>query len=284
MSVVKIESFGHIRRFLYIYMLLAVIILFNIPIFVDLIKDWIHDSNYSHGFLIIPISVFLIYRQRKNLQFPVAPGKFGIPVMLAGCVGMIFGVAAGEYFTTRFSVVLMITGLSLYYLGNANFRKIWFAFFFLLFMIPIPAVIYHSATLPMQLFATKVTHTLLGFIGVPSLRQGNILYLSNYTLEVAEACSGLRSLSTLMALGALYGYLTLPGRAKPLILFGATIPIAILTNIVRLLFAAVGAYAISPKLAEDFLHELSGLIVFVTALILTFILGAILNWPKRRSS
>ena len=198
-------------------------------------------------------------------------------------VGIIFGTAAGEYFTTRCSFILIITGIALYYLGLDNFKKVWFAFFFLFFMVPIPAIIYYSATLPMQLFVSKVTVQVLHVIGVPSMRQGNIIYLPNYSLEVTEACSGLRSLSTLLALAALYANLTLPGKVRPLILFFSAVPIAVAANIFRLLFTAVGAYAISTKLAENFLHELSGMLVFAAALVIMIILGAILKWPKKRS-
>jgi len=272
MNDTKCNVLSHIKRHHYPYILIFAILLFNIPVFRDLIADWIRDNNYSHGFLIIPVSIFIFYRKRKELTFPAKSSGWGIILILAGCLAFIFGIAASEYFTTRFSLVLIFT-----------FRKVWFAFFFLLFMIPIPAIIYHSATLPMQLMATKITDYLLHVIGVPSIRQGNIIFLPEYTLEVAEACSGLRSLATLMALGALYAHLAMPGKARPVILFLATIPIAIITNIIRLLFTAIGAYAISTKMAEDFLHELSGLIVFITALIFLFILGAFLKWPKKRS-
>ena len=284
MSIAKADITNHALKHRYYYILLGITIFFNIPVFKELIADWMYDSNYSHGFLIIPISIFLIYRKRHELVMPVTDGKFGLLILIAGCIGIIFGVAASEFFVTRFSLVLIITGISFYYLGMTNFRKVWFAFFLLIFMIPIPAVIYYSATLPMQLFASKATQWFLSVLGVPCIRQGNILYLPDYTLEVAEACSGLRSLVTLMALGAIYGNLTLPGKIRPLILFLATIPIAVATNIIRLLFTAVAAYAISTKFAEDFLHELSGLIVFISALIMMFILGAILKWPKKRSS
>ncbi len=284
MNISGVEITTHIKNHRYYYILLGLIVMLNLPVFKDLIYDWYINDNYSHGFLVVPISIFLLYRKRNELTFPAPVCKFGLLMIAAGSLGFIFGVAASEYFTTRFALVLIITGLSLYYLGASNFRKVWFAFFFLIFMIPIPAIIYHSGTLPMQLFATKATHYFLGIIGVPCVRQGNILYLPEYTLEVAEACSGLRSLATLMALGALYGHLTLPGKVRPLILFASTIPIAIVTNIIRLLFTAVGAYAISTKLAEDFLHELSGMIVFFTAMIMMFILGAILKWPGKHSS
>ena len=150
-------------------------------------------------------------------------------------------------------------------------------------MIPIPAVVYYQATLPMQMLATKVTVSLLQFIGVACAQKGNIIELPGYSLEVVEACSGLRSLVTLMALAALYAYLYLDGMVRPLILFFASIPIAIVTNIVRVFVTAIGAYAISPAMAENFLHEISGMLVFVTALICTVILGALLKWRRKPS-
>lgn len=272
---------SHLQRHLMPYILLALIILANIPVFAGLIADWARDDNYSHGFLVIPISIFLFYRRRDELVFPAAPNRLGIFIFLAGCFGLVFGTAASEFFTIRVSLVLSIVGLALHYLGTANFRKVWFAFFFLLFMIPIPAIIYYSVTMPMQLFATGITNDLLHVIGVPSHSEGNIIYLPAYTLEVTEACSGLRSLATLLALGALFGHMTLQGKVRPVILFLLAIPIAIVVNILRLIVTAVGAYAISPKMAEDFLHELSGILVFVVALILLSLAAGLLRWKRK---
>lgn len=283
MAVNENSVLAHVQRHLFPYILLSVLILINIPVFKELIGDWLRDGNYSHGFLVIPISIFLFYRRRKDLAFPTPTCRSGLVLFVFGCVGLIFGVAATEFFTTRFSLVLAVSGLGLYYLGAPNFRKVWFAFFFLLFMIPIPAVIYYSATMPMQLFASKTTSSILQIIGVPSYREGNIIYLPAYTLEVSEACSGLRSLATLLALSALLGYVTLTGKGRPLILFLSAVPIAIAVNIFRLLFTAVGAYAISPRIAEDFLHELSGILVFVIALILMIILSGLLKWERNPS-
>jgi len=273
----------HFHRHRFPYILLGSMIILNIPVFINLVGDWINDGNYSHGFLIIPVSIYLFYRKRGELRFPAQHDRTGFIFFVLGCIGLIFGVAASEYFSTRFSLVIAISGLALYYLGKENFRKVWFAFFFLLFMIPIPAIIYYSATLPMQLLATKATNSILNVIGVPSVREGNIIYLPAYTLEVVEACSGLRSLVTLMALAALMGNMTLPGKLRPLLLFILAIPVAIAVNIMRLVFTAVGAYAISPKMAEDFLHELSGILVFTAALIIMIALTGILNWKRNRS-
>jgi exosortase len=273
----------HIQKHLLPYLLMAILVIINIPVFSGLISDWLRDGNYSHGFLIIPISIYLFYGKRNDIVFPAVSSKLGLLALIAGCFGMVLGVAASEFFTIRFSFIVALTGLALFYLGTENFKKVWFAFFFLIFMIPIPAIIYYSATLPMQLFASKTTTWLLQFIGVPSHREGNIIYLPAYTLEVTEACSGLRSLASLMALAALFGHLTLPGRIRPILLFLAAIPIAIAVNIFRLIFTAVGAYAISPKIAESFLHELSGILVFIIALILMMLLGGLLKWKRNPS-
>jgi exosortase len=267
----------HIRQHFLPYLLLCLWVMLNIATLLGLVDDWYHDGNYSHGFLIIPIAIYLFYKKRGEIALPAQPSKLGLAVFIIACLGLIFGAAAKEFFTTRFSLALGITGISMYYLGWENFRKVWFAFFFMLFMIPLPATIYYSATLPMQLFATKITHVILKLVGIPALRQGNIIYLPNYALEVAEACSGLRSLVTLLALGALIGYLTLPGKVKPLILFISAVPIAIALNIFRLVFTAVGAYAISTKLAENFLHELSGIIVFFLALVIMLLFASLLR-------
>jgi exosortase len=282
MRVDKELVLKNIRTHRYPYLLVALLVVLNIPVLTSLISDWMRDGNYSHGFFIIPISIWLFYRERKRLVFPAKNSGWGMALVVVGAIGMILGIAAGEYFTTRVSMVLVLSGIAWYYLGSSNFRKVWFAFFFLLFMIPIPSIIYYAATLPMQLLSSKVTVGLLKIIGMPVARNGNIIMLPNYSLEVAEACSGLRSLVTLMALGALYAYLKMPGRTLPVILFAATVPIAIVTNIFRIFVTAVGAYAISKDLAESFLHELSGLLVFITALILVIILGALLVWIRKR--
>ena len=274
---------AHLKSHKYPYILIAITVLINLSILKAMIADWYYDPNYSHGFLVIPVAIFLFWRKRKDLVFPARASGWGIFVFGLGCLGLILAIAAGEFFTTRMSLLIIISGISLYHLGLENFRKVWFAFFFLIFMVPIPAVIYYSATVPMQLFSSKVTGFILQVIGVPSVRQGNIIYLPQYTLEVVEACSGLRSLATLSALSSLYGYLTLPGKIRPVILFLAAIPIAIISNIFRLTFTAIGAYAISADLAESFLHEISGLLVFTFAIILVIITGAFLKWLESRS-
>ena len=262
-----------------ILVLVAAFLILYLPILIDLVSDWYHDPNYGHGFLIIPVSAWLIWRKRAVLKtIPLETGKWGLPITIASLVLFILGTAGAEFFTTRVSMVGLLFGMTLFLAGPRFIREIWFAFFFLLFMIPVPYIIYYSVTFPLQLLGSKIAAGVLGVIGIPHLRQGNIIHLpDNYSLEVAEACSGLRSLVTLLALGALLAYLTLKTKWKALTLFLATIPIAIAANIFRITITAIGAYGISRKIAEDFLHELSGTIVFMFSLICLLILSSILR-------
>ncbi len=263
----------------------AVILLMYLPILVQLAGDWYNDDNYSHGFLIIPISIWLVWRKREVLRtIPLESSKWGIPVILASLVVFILGTAGMEYFTARVSMVSLMFGVTLYLAGYRFVREIWFAFFFLLFMIPAPYIIYYSATFPLQMLGSKIAASLLSIVGIPHLRQGNVIHLpDNYSLEVAEACSGLRSLVTLLALGALLAYLTQTSKWKGVTLFLATVPIAIAANIFRICVTAVGAYGISRAVAEEFIHELSGTIVFMFSLVCLLILSSLLKMGEKKT-
>jgi exosortase len=261
----------------------GVILVMYLPILAQLAGEWYTDDNYSHGFLIIPISAWIVWKKRAVLRtIPLESSKWGIPVIVASLLIFILGTAGMEYFTARVSLVGLLFGITLYLAGARFAREIWFAYFFLLFMIPVPYIIYYSATFPLQLLGSKVASGLLGIMGIPHLRQGNIIHLpDNYSLEVAEACSGLRSLVTLLALGALLAYWTQTFKWKALTLFAATIPIAIAANIFRICITAVGAYGISRAVAEDFIHELSGTIVFMFSLACLLFLSSILRMGEK---
>lgn len=260
----------------------GLIILIYWPVLVGLVTEWYNDDNYSHGFLIPLVSGFFIWKKRAELKRMIEPtgATLGLALIIGGMAVFVMANAAAEYFTLRISLIATLYGLIWYLLGRRVALAIWFEIFFLLFMIPLPYVIYYAATFPMQLFATKVTVKILNIIGMSAVRQGNIIHLPGYSLEVAEACSGLRSLISLLALGALYARMTQTGLPRQLLLFASTVPIAIAANIFRILFTAVGAYTISRELAEDFLHELSGMMVFIVSFIMLFIWGAIIKVRK----
>ncbi|MCJ7508607.1 MAG: exosortase [candidate division Zixibacteria bacterium] len=267
------------------FILLTILLLaVYFQVIIGLVSDWWTDSNYSHGFLVPLITLFLIWKKRNQLKaIKKEKSHLGFIIFLAGLFIYVIGTAGAEYFSVRFSLVMVIFGLLLYFFGKEFIKQIWFAIFFLLFMIPIPYVIYYALAFPMQMLSTKVSVFALHLVGVPALREGNIIYLpGDYALEVAEACSGLRSLVSLLALGALLAYLLQKSKTKQMILFLSTVPIAIVANFFRVFLTAVGAYAISIKLAESFLHEVSGIFVFLISTLLLLGVSLILSMLNRK--
>lgn len=250
------------------------------PALVDLVSDWWNDANYSHGFLIPLISVYLLRKDRTRLNAALArPAEAGAgagAALLIAALGLYaLGNGAAEYFTVRVSFVLALSGATLYFYGPTVLRAVWFPLVFLFFMIPWPYVIYYAATFPLQLLATKISMVALNAIGVAAVQQGNIIHLSGMSLEVAEACSGVRSMISLLALGALYAYLTQARTTGRLIVFVSTLPIALATNAIRVFFTAVLAYAAEAPVTEEPWHSALGLSVFVMAFIMLFIVSAL---------
>ena len=265
-------------RHRFFYVILGLLALIYLPAIIELVQSWYHDANYSHGFLVPLISFYLFWKKRKDLsEIELKSNKFGLAVTIFGMLLFILGNGASEYFTVRLSLVVTLFGTVLYHFGSSIVRKSWFAIFFLIFMIPIPYVIYFSATFPMQLLASKVTAVLLNIIGMPVVRQGNIINLPNQALEVAEACSGMRSLVSLMALAAIYAYISQKKLAAQIILFSSAAPIAVIGNIFRVFTTSVVVYITDLNITEEPFHSIMGTSVFMVAFILLFIFGAILR-------
>jgi exosortase len=262
---------------------LAVWIAATFPAWWTMAEDWWVDPNYSHGLLIIPVALFFLWRARADWRaVSLRVSYVGLFFFCGSALLYLVGTAAAEHFTVRFAAVAGIGTLAWGLLGWPFIRRAWFPFVFLFFAIPWPYVIYYKLTFPMQLLSTRAACVILDWLGVTFARQGNIIHLPGYSLEVVEACSGVRSMLSLTTLGAAYAYLTQPGHWRPWLLFSFSIPIALGANIVRLVITAVGAYAWDPKIAQDFLHEFSGLLVFAVALITFFILGALVSWTDAK--
>jgi exosortase len=276
-------SASNLSKRLPLLVLGVVLLLTYLPVMVDLVKDWWQDPNYSHGFLIPLVSIYLVHKKwPKLVQSEKKPCWWGLGLLLFGLSLLVLGTAGAEYFTARLSFVVVMAALVAYLYGERPLGLLLVPICYLLFMIPIPYTIYYSFTLPMQLFASKSAVGVLQFLGIPVLRAGNIMILPNYSLEVGEACSGLRSLVSLMALGFLFAYLTQKRNLQRALLFASTPVIAIIANVFRVSTTALGAYAVSPKLAEDFLHKLSGLLVFICSVFCLVILGGILSWVQKK--
>jgi exosortase len=137
-------------------------------------------------------------------------------------------------------------------------------------MIPLPTIVYNHITFPLQLIASRFAAFWLELAHVPVLRDGNVLKLSNYSLEVVEACSGIRSLMTLISLAVIYGYFLEPRRWVRFMLVILMVPSAIVSNAIRIMGAGMMAHRYGPAAAEGFLHKFSGWVIFLVALVLLF--------------
>jgi exosortase len=254
------------------------------PAWWGMMQDWWYDSNYSHGLLVIPMALFFLWRGRSAwLSAPRRVSTLGMLAFAGAALLYLFGTAAAEHFSTRVAAVGGVGALAWGLLGWRFVRAAWFPLVFLFFAVPWPYVIYYQVTFPLQLFSTRSACVVLDWFGITFARQGNIIHLPGYSLEVVEACSGVRSLLSLTTLGAAYAYLTQPGIWRPWLLFILSGPIALGANILRLVITALGVYAWGPAIAEDFLHELGGLIVFAVALGALILTGLCISWISRKS-
>lgn len=258
-----------------VILLLAVVLYF--PVLQGLIRQWSDDSNYRHGFLVPIISAILLYRRREELRSAKPGGGtiLGILFLGAAAVFLIGGTAATELMTARLSVPTFLIGISFFFAGKEFTRRAAFPLLFLYMMVPLPYIIYYKIAFPLQLFSARVSAAILDTLGVSVVRQGNVLHLPEYVLEVVAACSGLRSLMTMVTLALIigvFGDLSIRNRT---LLVAIAIPAAIIANTVRLVVTGFGAYLISTSFADGFLHEFSGMLIFFSGsivLMLAFLL------------
>jgi exosortase len=235
-------------------------------VLVKLVSDWYHDDNYSHGFLIVPLALYFVWERREKLRkIPVAPSALGLVVVVGSVAVLIAGILGSELFLTRISILGTIVGITRFLGGWGYLRALVFPLAFLLLMIPIPSIIFNQIAFPLQLLASQFGESAMGFANVPVLREGNVLILANTTLEVAEACSGIRSLVSLLTLAIVLGYFSDPrGWVRTLVAF-SSVPVAIVTNGFRVAGTGIAAHQFGAAAAEGFFHEFSGWLVFVSA-------------------
>lgn len=231
-----------------------------------LVDDWIVDGNYSHGFLIIPLALYFTWERRQKLLAAQArPSWLGLILLLSGIAILMAGLWGSELFLSRVAILPVIAGIVLFLLGWAHLRILVFPIAFLLLMIPIPAIIFNQIAFPLQLIASRLGEWAIAAVGIPVLREGNVLTLAHTSLEVAEACSGIRSLVSLITLGIVYGYFMDPRGWVRLLIVASAIPVAIVANGARVAGTGMAAQWISPDAAQGFFHEFSGWIVFLFA-------------------
>jgi exosortase len=256
-------------------------------VLVKLVSDWYHDDNYSHGFLIVPIAVYFAWERRERLKAAVLnPSILGLVVIVGSILVLLAGILGSELFLTRISIVGALVGTVLFLFGWQHLRVLAFPIAFLLLMIPIPAIIFNQIAFPLQLLASRFGETAMGMADVPVLREGNVLILANTTLEVAEACSGIRSLVSLLTLAIVLGYFSDRRLWVRCFVALSSIPVAVVTNGFRVAGTGIAAHRFGAAAAEGFFHEFSGWLVFVAAFALTLAIQRLIAFvaPQPRTA
>lgn len=235
----------------------------------DLARDWWSDPNFSHGFFVPLLSAYLIWQKKDAVaSLPTKPSWWGLVVMV-GAAGMLsLGILGAELFLSRSSFVFLLGGLVIFFWGWARFRALIFPWAFLFLMVPLPTLVMNEITLPLQFLASNLAAGLLGFLGVPVLRDGNVIQLPTMSLEVVEACSGIRSLVSLITLAVIYAYLLEKNKVIQVLLVLSAVPIAIAANGLRIMGTGLTGLYWNPDKAEGFFHEFSGWVIFILSLAL----------------
>jgi exosortase len=232
------------------------------------LQDLWDDPNYSHVFIVPIISGFVLWQRRRDLVAQPIRGTWrGLSLLLVGVGALIVGDIGDETFLMRTSLIVILVGLVLLNFGSGTLRVIAFPLLFFLFMVPMPAIFFYAITARLQTLAAESGAWVLDLLGVPILLDGNVMQLSRLTLGVTEACSGIRSLMTLVALGVAWAYLMLPKLWMRVVLVVAVLPITIVANAGRIVMTALVARWLGVEYAEGFFHFVSGWLIFVLALL-----------------
>ena len=248
------------------------------PTLFHLVGQWWHDPNFSHGFFVPLFSGFVIWQERERLaRILPRPSWSALLVLGLGLAVLVVGRLGAELFLDRSSMLLVLASAVILFGGWTFFRAVLFPWAFLLLMIPIPSIVFNQITFPLQLLASQVAAAVLPVLGVPVLREGNVINLPAMPLEVAEACSGIRSLMSLLALAIIYGYLTEKRLWIRWLLAIAAVPITVFANDVRIVGTGLLVQYWDPEAAEGYFHASWGWIIFVVSLFMLYALHALVR-------
>jgi exosortase len=265
-----------------IFLLMAVLYSDIVP---EMVVNWARDENYSHGFLVPFIAAFFVYQRWWELRVaPAVPSNAGLLVLGLGLAMLVLGWVGTEYFTMRMSLIVFLTGTVLYLFGWSVLKLLSLPLGYLMLMVPIPYIIYNAVAFPLKIFVTEVSVATLKILGVVVWHEGNIIMFTNTVLEVADACSGLRSIMSLLALSVVFAFLTQKGMLKRWIIILSTVPIAVLTNAFRVIVTGFLAQYWGAQVAEGFFHDFAGYAVFLMAMFLLLALGGVLGLVGKRSA
>jgi exosortase len=233
----------------------------------ELVWTWWSDPDFSHGFLVPIFAGYLVWVKRKSIpNKEVTLSWSGVFVVALGLVILFLGVYGVSVFLTRISFVIVLAGLTLCFGSWPLVKELRFALLVLILAIPLPAIIFNEIAIPLQFLASKLASHLLPLFGVPVLREGNMIELASVKLEVAEACSGIRSLVTLFTLAVFYGFFLEKSFLRRALLALSSIPIAIAANAVRIFGTGLCVEYWDRDKALGFFHTFSGWLMFMVSL------------------
>ncbi|MEO7651204.1 MAG: exosortase/archaeosortase family protein [Bryobacteraceae bacterium] len=244
----------------------ALLALCYAPVLARLIHQWNNDEDMGHGFFVPVLAGYIAWLKRDEIFARKAePNWWGLLLVVYAGLQLCVATLGAELFLARTAIVLSVIGLTLFLGGTRCVRILAFPLFLLFFMVPIPGILYNQLTFPLQLLASRAAEWALMMIGIPVLREGNILELAGQRLSVVEACSGIRSLLSLSFLALVYGYFFEKSTGMRIILFLATVPIAMVANASRVTLTGILS-EINPALAHGLMHSASGWVIFMVAL------------------
>lgn len=238
------------------------------PVLHLLVRDWLNDDDMGHGFFVPLVAGYIVWLRREDLlRLELKPSLWGMAVVALAGLQLIAATLGVEFFLARTSFVLALAGILLTLGGGVLLRALAFPLALLLFMIPLPAIVFSQITFPLQMIASAFAEHALSLIGIPVLRDGNILELPSQRLSVVEACSGIRSLLSLSFLSLVYAFFFDLRVWMRWVLLICTVPISILANAGRVTVTGL-LWEFKPEYAEGFFHLFEGWIIFMVAVAL----------------
>lgn len=240
-------------------------------------REWIELEEMGHGFFVPVVAAYVAWQDRENvLKQRIAPSWFGVLLLVWGFLQMLLGTFGADFFISRTAFLVSLAGLIWTLCGWPVVRSLMFPLVLLLFMIRLPQLVYSQVTFPLQLFASSLAENVLSLLGIPVLRDGNVLELASQRLSVVEACSGIRSLISLSFLSLVYAYFFDAKKWMRGVLLLASIPIAIIANAGRVTITGILS-EYDTKLAQGAYHTFEGWVIFIAALVMLVLAHKVIN-------
>lgn len=266
------------KQFILLGILISTFVVLYMPALSRLVRVWSRSEDYSHGFFIIPLCLFLIWQKRETLRrTPIRQSKWGLVLTFVALAVYVLAEFAGILTLSSASIIPAIMGSVLFLFGPHILKEILFPLCFLIFMVPVPAQIFAAVTFPLQLLVSKISSGIAQAMAVPVYREGNVIYLPEHTLQVVQACSGLRSMISLLTLSAVLSYLTLRANLLRAMLFVSGTPVAIMVNIVRVLTMILAFHYFNYDLTRGTVHTVFGVVIFFLAIFFLLALKGIFS-------